>query len=76
MGRKEIFIKNILDVDVNASRQVNKYIVRSMYDVEQEDGFYKLEQRVIEDLTLTWDEIEQKGGVGEINRQLKERYNI
>lgn len=73
---KEFFIKNILDVDVDAMRQRNRYIVRALYDVEQPGGFYKLDQRTIEDLTLTWDEIEQEGGIAEVNKQFKECYNV
>jgi len=76
---KEIFIKNDLQVDVDGLRHRNRYIVRAMYDVRHEDErgvHYKLEQRVIEDLTLTWDEIEQEGGVVEINKQLKKCYNL
>ena len=73
---KEIFIKNILDVDVDGLRQRNRYVVRAMYDVKQPDGYYKLVQRVIEDVTMTWDEIEEEGGVAEVNKQLRECYNV
>ncbi|GIO42454.1 hypothetical protein [Paenibacillus apis] len=73
---EEIFIKNVLDVDVDGLRHINRYVIRSMWDVRQEDGRYKLVQRVIEDITYTWDEIEQEGGIAEINKQLKECYNV
>lgn len=80
MNEKEVFIKNILAVDVDGLRHRNRYVVKAMYDVRHEDErgeeYYKIEHRVIEDVTLTWDEIEQEGGVAEINKQLKERYNL
>ena len=77
--REAVFIKNTLDVDVDALNSRNRYIVRAMYDVRQEDErgvWFKLEQRIIEDVTLTWDEIEQEGGIAEINKQLTECYNV
>lgn len=76
---EEIFIKNVLDVQVDGLRGINRYVIRSMWDVKQEDErgvWYKLVQRVIEDITYTWDEIEQEGGIAEINKQLKECYNV
>lgn len=73
---KEIFIRNVLNVDVDGLRHRNRYVVKAMYDVEQPDGYYKLVQRVIEDVTMTWDEIEEEGGVAEVNKQLRECYNV
>ncbi|MHA6530158.1 hypothetical protein [Paenibacillus sp. BAC0078] len=72
----EHFIRNILDVEVDGLRHRNRYIVRAMVDVIQADGFAKMEQKVIEDVTLTWDEIEKEGGVSEVKKQFKERYNL
>ncbi|KTS84462.1 hypothetical protein NS115_03795 [Paenibacillus jamilae] len=79
LNPQEIFIKNVLNVDVDGLKHKNRYVVRAMYNVRQEDEsgvWYKIVQRVIEDLTLTWDEIEEEGGVCEINKQLKECYNV
>lgn len=73
---QEHFIRNILDCEVDGLRHKNRYIIRAMLDVEQEDGTYELEQRVIEDVTITWDEIEEKGGLSEVNKQFKEHYNL
>lgn len=77
---KEIFIKNVLNVEVDGLRGTNRYIVRAMYDVEKvhplHGSYYDITQRVVEDITYTWDEIEQEGGIAEIEKQLKECYNV
>lgn len=74
---KEIFIKNVLEVDVDGARQENRYIVRALYDVDHEgDGEYSLEQRIIEDVTMSWKEIEKEGGIVEVNKQFKEGYDL
>ena len=73
---KEIFIKNVLDVEVDGLRGINRYVVKAMYDEIQEEGYATIKYRTIEDITLTWSEIEEEGGIAEINRQLKEIYNV
>ncbi|MDR7856112.1 hypothetical protein [Tissierella sp.] len=76
MKKNEIFIKNTLDVEVDALKARNRYKVKAMYDIEQEGGYYKIEHRLIEDLTLTWDEIEEMGGIAEVNREFRECYGL
>lgn len=76
---EEIFVKNVLDVEVDGLRGTNRYIVKAQYDVRKEDArgvWYELKHKVIEDLTLTWKEIEEEGGVAEINKQFKECYAV
>ena len=71
--RKE-FVKNYLDVEVNGFACTVRYIVRAMYNVIDDDGFATLEQKVIEDVTLTSEEIEKEGGCANVIEQLKECY--
>lgn len=75
----EIFIKNVLDVDVDGLRGTNRYKVKAMYDVRREGHsghYYEIKFKLIEDITFTWDEIEREGGIAEINKQLNECYNV
>lgn len=73
---ERIFIKNWLSVDVDGLRGVNRYRIYAMYDEEQSNGRYELKNTLIEDLEMTWEEIEKEGGIHEINKQLKECWNI
>lgn len=76
---KKEFIKNIIEIDVDAFRGVNHYVVVSMYDVKKEDErgtYWDIEQEIIEDLEMTWEEIEKYGGVAVINKEFEECYNI
>ena len=73
---KEIFIKNVMGVDVDGLKGVNKYTIKQMYNVVNEEGYATIKHRLIEDLTLTWDEIEEEGGIAEINKQFRECYNV
>lgn len=79
MLHEEIFIKNILEVDVDSARQVNNYKIYAQYDIarlSEQGKYYEYTQKLIEDISFTWDEIEEEGGVAEINKQFKEEYNI
>lgn len=71
--RKE-FIKNVLDVEANGFACTVRYIVRAMYNVIDNDGFAMIEQKVIEDVTLSDAEIEEEGGASKILEDLKECY--
>lgn len=70
------FIKNVLNVDVDGSRGINHYVIKAMYDKIDEDNFATTIFKIVEEFDLTWKEIEEKGGVGEINKQLKECYGV
>lgn len=71
---KKEFIKNVLDIEVNGFTGSIRYVVREMNDVIHEDGFASIEQRIIEDVTMSSQEIEEEGGHSEIINQLKECY--
>lgn len=68
------FIKNVLDIEVNGFTGAIRYVVREMFDVIDKDGFGIIEQKVIEDVTMTREEIKEEGGHQEIINQLKECY--
>lgn len=68
------FIKNVLDTEVDGFACTIRYIVRAMYDVIDADGFATIEQKIIEDVTFTSEEIEEEGGQVKILEDLKECY--
>lgn len=77
-GRKE-FIKNVLDVKVDGLRGVNRYIVKAMYNVEKRDAlgtWWEICLELIEDLEMSWNEIEEYGGVAQVNKDLNECYGV
>lgn len=76
MKDNRVFIKNILEIDIDSINQTNRYIVRSVYDVVDNEGFADIEQKVIEDLTMTWQDIKEEGGIAEVNRELQRCYNL
>ena len=45
-----------------------------MYNVIDDDGFATIEQKVIEDVTLSDEEIEEEGGASKVLEDLKECY--
>ena len=51
--KKLELIRNIMDVKVDAFREINHYTIQAMYD-----------------------EIERKGGISQLNKELRTRYNI
>ena len=70
------FIKNILDVKVDGLAGVNHYTVKAMYDEIDSEGFATITYKTIDKFDMTWKEIEEKGGVGAVNKDLKERYGV
>lgn len=70
------FIKNVLSVNVNGLKGVNRYVIKAMYDEIDEDNFAKTIFKLVDDFELTWKEIEEEGGIAEINKDLKECYGV
>lgn len=77
-GNKEdrIFLKNILDSDVDGLQHTITYTVKAMYDVKQPGGYYKLVHVLLDKSVLKWDEIDKLGGPGKVMRDIKNKYNI
>lgn len=71
---KREFIKNVVDVDVDGLKQVNHYRVKAMYNVFGDDDVASISFVPLDEFDLTWKEIESEGGIGEINKQIKEEY--
>jgi hypothetical protein len=76
MKMEKQFIRNVLDIEVNGFTGAVRYIVKSMYDVIHEDGFASIEQKNIEDVTMSRQEIKEEGGHQVIVEELKELYKI
>lgn len=68
------FIKNVLDIEVNGFTGAIRYVVREMFNVIDKEGFGNIEQKVIEDVTMTREEIKEEGGYQEVINQFKECY--
>jgi len=76
MKMKLEFIKNVLNVEVDGLKGINHYTVKAMYNYIDKDNFATIKFITIEDIELTWEEIEEEGGIEEINKQFKECYGV
>lgn len=70
------FIKNVLDVDVDGMREINTYTVKAMYNKIDPDGFSSVVFKPVAKLSLSWQEIEEAGGIAQVIALIKERYAI
>jgi len=70
------FIKNVLSVEVNGLKGVNHYVIKAMYDQIDEDNFATVIYKIVDNFKMTWKEIEEEGGISEINKDLKECYGV
>lgn len=70
------FIKNVLNIDVDGLRGINRYTVQAMYDEIDEDNFATPVFKLVDEFELTWNEIAEKGGIDKVNKELKERYKV
>lgn len=80
MRREMEFIRNVLDINVDGLRGVNHYTIKAMYNkfLLNEDGeeYAVIEHVLLDEFDYTWDEIERDGGIAQVNRDLKECYNV
>ena len=70
------FIKNVLNVEVDGLKGINHYVIKAMYDKIDEDNFATTTFKIVDDFKMTWKEIEEEGGIAEINKDLKECYGV
>ena len=70
------FIKNVLDVDVDGAREVNTYTVKAMYDKVDPDGFASVVFEPVAKFFLSWQEIEEAGGIAQVNALINKRFEI
>lgn len=71
-----IFIKNILEVDVDGLKGINHYTIKAMYNKIDEEGYAKLTHKLVDEFDYTWDEIEREGGIAQVNKDFKETYGV
>lgn len=72
-------IKRKLEVSVDAVREINFYTIMDIFDYVWSDGVEKwasVETELVDELSYTWEEIDQAGGITQFNRSLKKRYGI
>ena len=73
------FIQNIYTVEVDGLRSVNHYKVYGEYEVkymdEQNKEYWKTEWNLIDEFDYAWDDIEQDGGIAQVNKDIQEEYN-
>jgi len=70
------FIKYVLNIEVDGLRGLNHYTIKAMYDQIDKDNFATIIFKIIDDWKMTWKEIEEEGGISEINKDLKECYGV
>jgi|GEM_PF-2183008 len=70
------FIKNVLDINVDSFKQVNTYTIKAMYNDIDEEGYRTIKFKLVDEFSLTWDEIEKDGGISQVNKDLKECYGV
>lgn len=73
------FIKVIKDTKVDGLRGINTYIISVLYNKKHVDKlgeYWSIETLILDQFQLTWKEIEQDGGVEQINSDLKKTYCI
>ena len=68
------FIKNVLEIEINGFTGSIRYVVKEMNDIIHDDGFASVEQKTIENVTMSRNDIKNEGGHKEIINQLKELY--
>ena len=69
------FLKRIISVEVNEARGINHYKVKDMFDELDDDWLAHTRYETVQNFNLTWEDIENRGGVSLSNRKLSEQYN-
>ena len=73
------FIKIDKDIKVDGLKGINTYTIYLLYNKKNIDRlgeYWSVETLRIDQFQLTWEEIEQDGGIEQINNDLKEVYCI
>lgn len=69
-------IKNVLDVDVDGMREINTYTVKAMYNRINPDGFASVVFEPVAKFSLSWQEVEEAGGIAQVNALINERFKV
>lgn len=73
-GKRRVFVRNCVSVDVDGLRGRNRYTVKAMYDEVDEDGFADVVYEDVCEFSLTWEEVRERGGPAAVAAELRERY--
>ena len=57
------FVKRIISVEVNKTREINHYKVKDMFDELDDDGLTHTVYETVKNFNLTREDIENRGGV-------------
>ena len=71
------FLKRIISVEVNATKGINHCKVKEMFDMFDELDEDELNHTVyetVQNFNLTWEDIENRGGVALSNKKLSKDY--
>ena len=68
------FLKRIISVEVNKTREINHYKVKDMFDELYDDGLTYTVYETVQNFNLTWEDIENRGGVALSNKKLSKDY--
>ena len=68
------FLKRIISVEVNEARRINHYKVEDMFDEVYDDGLTYTVYETVQNFNLTWEDIENRGGVALSNKKLSKDY--
>ena len=69
------FLKRIISVEVNEAREINHYKVKDMFDELDDDGVSNTVYETVQNFNLTWEDIENRGGIELSNKKLSKDYN-
>ena len=69
------FLKRIISVEVNEARGINHYKVKDMFDEFDDGASHTVYYETVKNFNLTWEDIDNRGGVVASNRKLSEEYN-
>ena len=68
------FVKRIISVEVNKTREINHYKVKDMFDELDEDKLNHTVYETVQNFNLTREDIENRGGVALSNKKLSKDY--
>lgn len=71
-------IKKILDVDVDGLKGIVKYTIKEMYDLIDDEGFATIDFRIIDEFTMTFNEISKEESIQghSMKTEIYEAYGI
>ena len=69
------FVKRIISVEVDGTREINHYKVKDMFDKFDDDGdSHTVYYETVQNFNLTWEDIENRGGIALSNKKLSKDY--